>query len=79
MYRLSPDLLEATRPWSKIQKSWLKRLAKQLKKEVILDPESLDQGAFEVDGGIKTLDNIFEGKTLEILKQLKDNIWEDVG
>jgi type I restriction enzyme R subunit len=70
----------ASQPWTPPQRRWLDRIAKQLKVEVIVDRESLDQGAFRTDGGgFDRLNKTFNGRLEEILSEVGDRLWQDAG
>ena len=46
----------------------------------MVDRESFEQGAFKTDGGgFDRLNRIFEGRLEEILVEVGDRIWEEVG
>ena len=66
----------ASREWTGEQRVWLDRIGRQLKTEVILDPDSLDQGQFRRDsGGFKRLNRIFEGDLQELLRKIIGSMW----
>jgi type I restriction enzyme R subunit len=65
--------------WTDAQRGWLKRIAKQLKIETILDRTSFDEGQFKSDGGAKHIDKVFGGKLDSLLSELRASIWEDAG
>lgn len=58
------------------QKRWLDRIAKQLKKETVVDREALDRGQFASDGGFERLNKRFDGKLESHLGDLREYIWE---
>jgi type I restriction enzyme R subunit len=68
-----------SKQWTDSQKQWLNRLAKQIKKEIIVDEESLEDGAFKDNGGKKQLDKIFDGQIIRILGDFQEEIWEEAG
>ncbi|MFO0577398.1 MAG: type I restriction-modification enzyme R subunit C-terminal domain-containing protein [Polyangia bacterium] len=45
-----------------IQKQWLDRIAKKLQSECLVGRASLDEGQFQVHGGWKRLNTVFDGK-----------------
>ncbi len=61
------------------QLQWLDRIAKQMKIETIVDREALNRGQFRESGGFPKIDKIFEGKLGDILGELTDSVWSDVG
>jgi type I restriction enzyme R subunit len=67
----------ARQAWTKPQRTWLDRIAKQLKKEKIVDRASLDEGQFAVSGGFDRLNKTFDGQLEAILSELGASIWQD--
>jgi type I restriction enzyme, R subunit len=69
-----------SRAWTEPQRKWLERIGSQLKVETIMDRETLDQGAFKAQGGgFQRLDRQFDGRLEQIIGDLKDALWQDVG
>ena len=68
----------ASRPWTDKQRKWLDRIAKQLKKEVIVDRQAIDQGEFAANGGFQALNKSLDGQLESLLGQFQDAIWDDV-
>lgn len=68
-----------SRDWTDGQKRWLERIGKQLVKEVVVDQEALDSGVFKANGGFARIDKEFGGRLMEVLADLQDQIWKDVG
>ena len=71
--------LLASQPWTKPQRDWLERIGKQLKKEKVVDRAALDEGQFAAKGGFQRINKVFDGKLEDILLQLGENIWPQVG
>jgi type I restriction enzyme R subunit len=69
----------ASQNWTPPQRQWLERIGKQLKVETIVDREALDQGEFKSQGGFVRLNKAFNGKLSEILVQINETLWQDVG
>ncbi|GJD22677.1 type III restriction enzyme, res subunit [Rivularia sp. IAM M-261] len=69
----------ASRTWAPAQRKWLDRIGKQLKVETIVDRESLDQGEFKSQGGFQRLNKTFDGELENILLQINEELWKDVG
>jgi len=69
----------ASRSWTDIQRTWLKRIAEQMKIEIIIDRTTLDEGAFKDHGGFKRLNAMFNGQVESILTDLNDKLWEQTG
>jgi type I restriction enzyme, R subunit len=66
--------------WAPLQRKWLERIGKQLKVETIVDREALDQGEFKTQGGgFQRLNKTFNGQLENILVQINDELWFDVG
>ena len=66
--------------WTAPQRKWLERIGKQLKVEVIVDRESLDNGEFRTQGGgFDRLNKLFNGKLEVILTEIGDRLWQDAG
>jgi len=64
--------------WSKVQRKWLQRLAKQLSHEVVMDQSAVNR-AFIGDGGAKRLDKMLSGRLGEVLERLSTTLWSEVG
>lgn len=62
-----------------IQKQWLQRIAKKLEIECLVDRASLDEGQFQVYGGWKRLNTVFDGKLEHVLGDLQEAVWQDAG
>jgi len=69
----------SSRAWTTPQRKWLERIGLQLRKEVIVDKEALDNGEFRSHGGFKRLNKVFDGKMEEVLGELNETIWQDAG
>jgi type I restriction enzyme, R subunit len=68
------------RNWADQERKWLERIGKQLKVETIVDRESLDQGEFKTQGGgFQRLNKTFNGQLENILVQINEELWFDVG
>lgn len=64
-------------PWSKVQKQWLDRLAKQLVHEVVVDQEFINK-CFAEKGGVKRLNMVLSDKLDDVLDTLKEHLWDAV-
>lgn len=70
----------SSQPFNDGQRQWLKRIAKQMKKETIVDRASMDRGAFRAEaGGFDRINKRFEGRLEQILGDLREAVWEDLG
>lgn len=65
--------------WNTPQRKWLERIGKQLKVETIVDREALDRGQFKAQGGFNRMNKIFGGKLEQVLDDLQEELWKDVG
>ncbi|MCC7433117.1 MAG: type I restriction-modification system endonuclease [Methanoregulaceae archaeon] len=68
----------SSRAWSTPQRQWLQRIAAQIKANVVVDAEMLDdpQLLFKREGGgSERLNRLFEGELFDILAKLKDAVW----
>lgn len=64
---------------TKHQENWINRIEKVMLKEVVIDIETLDTGAFKSQGGgFNKLDTAFNGKLKEIIIKLKDYMFENI-
>jgi len=68
-----------SRSWTGPQRKWLERIGKQLMQETIVDREALNSGQFMAQGGFNRLNKIFEGHMEEILGEIGEQLWQDVG
>ncbi|MCP4350841.1 MAG: hypothetical protein GY795_35695 [Desulfobacterales bacterium] len=66
----------ASREWSRPQQQWLQRIAAQMKKEIIVDQESMNKAQFRDAGGFKRINNIFNGELARILEDITEQVWE---
>ena len=69
----------ASQRWNPPQRKWLERIGKQLKVETIVDREALDRGEFKAQGGFNRLNKVFGGKLEQVLGDLREELWRDVG
>ncbi len=63
------------RSWTTAQRSWLDRIAKQLKHETVVDSSFLNE-AFRQQGGTKQVDKILGGELDNVVSQLVDALWQ---
>ncbi|KEQ18535.1 type I restriction-modification system endonuclease [Endozoicomonas numazuensis] len=69
------EAIYASHLWTPAQRKWLDRLAKQLKHEVIIDRQFVNE-RFADHGGAKQLNNILKDSLNHVLEQLNDELWE---
>lgn len=67
----------SSKKWPLPQQKWLERIAKAVKNDVVLDEQTFEQPAFQNAGGLKVLQNAFNGDLTTIIDQFEDAIWED--
>lgn len=63
---------------TKPQENWLDKIEKVMLKDVIIDKETLDTGAFKNQGGFNRLNKIFNEKLEEIIVKLKTYMFQDI-
>lgn len=68
--------IKSTHDFTPVQLKWIDRIKQQLETEYVVDAESLDKGAFKIDGGFTRANKIFEGKIEEILHEINELIWQ---
>ena len=47
--------------------------------EIVVDRDARDAGAFKANGGYRVLDKVFDGKLADVLGELHEAVWRDVG
>jgi len=73
------DRILKRRPWTDVQRKWLKRIGDQFIREVVVDREALETGQFQVDaGGFANLNKRFGGQLETILGEINDDIWRRI-
>ena len=68
----------AAKPWTEVQKKWLKRIEEQLTHEIIVDRAALDEDPFSKDGGFVRLNKIFGGTLESVLADINEELWKKV-
>ena len=63
-----------SREWASVQRSWLERLAKQLKHESVIDRQYVNI-RFADKGGAKQFDNILDQQLDPVLNHLNKWLW----
>jgi type I restriction enzyme R subunit len=69
--------LLASRAWTEPQKRWLQRIATAVKSSWVVDASTFTQGAWAAQGGLRTLDTVFDGQALQVVQDLEDAVWSD--
>ena len=67
------------RKWSDPQKRWLRRIAEQVEKEVVVDRDALDRDPFATDGGFARLNKVFDGELEGVLSGINEEMWKRAG
>ena len=65
----------ASRPWSDPQRKWLKRIAEQAEREIVMDREAFDRPPFDEHGGFRRLNKVFDGKLELIISDINEELW----
>lgn len=65
----------AKRAWTDPQRQWLKRIAEQIKREVVVDREALDREPFQARGGFRRLNKVFDGRLEVLLGDFNEELW----
>ncbi|MCB0623032.1 MAG: type I restriction-modification system endonuclease [Saprospiraceae bacterium] len=65
----------AKRAWSDPQRKWLKRIAEQVEREIVVDRDALDHEPFQAHGGYKRLNKVFDGHLESVLSDLNEELW----
>jgi type I restriction enzyme R subunit len=73
--RAAMQRILSSRPWTEVQKKWLKRIEEQLTHEIIVDRAVLDEDPFSRDGGFVRLNKIFDGKLEAVLGDINAEVW----
>jgi type I restriction enzyme R subunit len=77
--RAAMQRILAARPWTEIQRKWLKRIEEQVTREIIVDRAALDEEPFGKDGGFQRLNKIFAGQLESVLADINEETWQRVG
>lgn len=76
--RAAMQRILAAKPWTEVQKKWLKRIEEQLTHEIIVDRAALDEDPFSKDGGFVRLNKIFGGSLESVLADINEELWKKV-
>lgn len=63
--------------WTQPQRTWLRRIAEQIEREIVVDRASIDQGTFAAQGGFNRLNRIFDGRLEAILSDFNEELWKN--
>mmetsp|Transcript_993 Transcript_993/g.1902 ORF Transcript_993/g.1902 Transcript_993/m.1902 type:complete len:1118 (-) Transcript_993:1989-5342(-) len=74
--QMATQAILAKGKWTDPQKTWLRRIAEQITKEIVVDQESIDQGTFAAQGGFNRLNRVFDGELESILSDFNEELWK---
>ncbi|HEY7552915.1 MAG TPA: type I restriction-modification system endonuclease [Hyphomicrobiaceae bacterium] len=69
----------ASRAWTDPQRKWLRRIAEQVEKEIVVDRAALDAEPFSADGGFTRLNRVFNGELEAVLARINEEMWKKAG
>ena len=75
--RAAMQRILAKHPWTDPQRKWLKRIAEQIAREIVVDREALDHEPFQAHGGFKRLNKVFDGQLETVLGELNEALWSE--
>ncbi len=55
---------------------WLKRIAKAIKENEVIDRPLFDEAAYQGEGGFSRIDKVFDGKLSDVVAELQDQVWK---
>jgi type I restriction enzyme R subunit len=58
------------------QQTWLKRIAQQIKANIVLDEDLINHGPLSQAGGFRRLNQYFEGQLGDVLADLNETLWQ---
>ncbi len=73
------DKIRTLKNWNKVQEKWIDRFEKQLLQEEVIQLEDLNTDPFDEVGGFDKLDKVFEFELKELLEQLNENLYREIG
>ena len=65
-----------SKPWTDVQRKWLKRIEEQLTREMVVDRAAIDEEPFSNDGGFQRLNKVFGGRLEAVLSDINDELWK---
>lgn len=72
------ESINSLHSWTPAQRKWLDRLARQVKKEVVIDNDFVNR-VFATQGGAKRFDKMLGGKLGNVMETLTDSLWAVAG
>jgi type I restriction enzyme R subunit len=65
----------ASRAWTDPQRRWLRRIAEQAEREIVVDRQALDRAPFDEHGGFSRLNKVFDGGLEAIVSDINEELW----
>jgi len=65
--------------WTAPQRQWLERIGRRVAEIGVADRSALDEEQFQVAGGFRRLDKVFDGRLGSILSDINDEAWKQAG
>jgi type I restriction enzyme R subunit len=74
--RSAMQRIMSSRPWTDVQRKWLKRIEEQIAREMVVDRAAIDEEPFVKDGGFQRLNKVFGGQLEAVLRDINDELWK---
>jgi type I restriction enzyme R subunit len=74
--RAAVATIQAQRPWTEVQRNWIRRIGDQLALELVVDRAAFDDEPFAGLGGWNRIDKVFNGELQSVVRDLNANIWK---
>lgn len=68
--------IQAQRPWTEVQRNWIRRIGDQLALELVVDRAAFDAEPFAGLGGWNRIDKVFNGELQAVVSDLNATIWK---
>lgn len=72
------EAINSLHSWTPAQRRWLDRLAKQVKKEVVIDNDFVNR-VFATQGGANRFNKVLGGKLGNVMDTLSETLWQAAG
>jgi type I restriction enzyme, R subunit len=73
--RAAMQRILASRAWTDPQRKWLKRIAEQFEREIVVDRAALDHEPFQAHRGYRRLNKVFDGHLEAVLSDFNEELW----
>jgi type I restriction enzyme R subunit len=77
--RAAVTAIQAQRPWTEVQRNWIRRIGDQLALELVVDRAAFDAEPFAALGGWQRIDKVFNGELRGVVRDINEHIWKRVG